>query len=45
MATTTSSADRVSQVSDAINTTAAKDFDVVLKDDTKGGSRSTHVRD
>ena len=35
MAITTSSAesaDRVSQISDIINTTAAKDFDVVLKD-------------
>ena len=32
LATTTSSADRVSQISDAINITAVKDFDVVLKD-------------
>ena len=35
MATTTSSADRVSQISDAINTTAAKDLDIVLKDTQK----------
>ena len=38
MATITSSAesaDRVSQISDIINTTAAKDFDVVLKDTRK----------
>ena len=35
LATTTSSADRVSLISDAINTTAAKDFDIVLKDTQK----------
>ena len=35
LATTNSSADRVSQISDAINTTAVKDFDVVMKDTQK----------
>ena len=54
MATTTSSADRVSQISDAINTTAAKDFDVVLMNtqkeavaqhtcETDYSTRTTHV--
>ena len=54
MATTTSSADLVSRISDAINTTTAKDFDVVLKDtqkkavaqhtcETDDCTRTTHV--
>ena len=54
MATATSSPDRVSLISDVINTTAMKDFDIVLKDTQKEAvaqhkcetdyyTRTTHV--
>ena len=43
MATKTSSAERVSKISDAINTTAAKDFDVILKDTQKEAVAQQHT--